>query len=146
VLTAGDTLVSDLGDAIAHDPEVRETRIIADAARTRLLACLTSSEGVVDVTEAQDMLDALGNAQALTEDAEDRVLMHHGLLTSGEAERRAASRRPAATVRVGPPPADARRPCWGLRVIACVLGIAALGAAGVVLAHRGGVRPPLGRL
>jgi hypothetical protein len=145
VLTAGDALVSDLGDTIAHDPEVRQTRMIADAARTRLLACLTSSEGVVDVTEARGMLDALGSAQTLTEDAEDRVLMHHGLLTSAEAERRAAHRRPAAAVRITPPPADARLACRGLRVAACVLGVAALGAAGVVLTHRRGVRLPLGR-
>jgi hypothetical protein len=145
VLTAGGALVSDLGDTIAHDPEVRQTRMIADVARTRLLACLSGSEDVVDFTEARSMLDALGNAQALAEDAEDRVLMHHGLLTSGEAERRAARRRPAAAVRITPPPADARLACRGLRVAACVLGVAALGAAGVVLTHRRGVRLPLGR-
>jgi hypothetical protein len=146
VLTAGDALVSDLGDTIAHDPEVRQTRMIADAARTRLLACLTSSEGTVDVTEAQGMLDALGNAQVLTEDAEDRVLMHHGLLTSAETERRAACRRPAVAVPMSPAPAGARRPRQGLLAAACVLGVAALGAAGAALVHRGRVRLPLGRL
>lgn len=146
MLTAGGALVSDLGDTIAGDAEVRQTRMIAHAARTRLLACLATSEGAVDVTEAQGMLDALGNAQMLTEDAEDRVLMHHGLLTSAEAERRAACRRPAIAVPMRPARASARRPRQGLLVVACVLGVAALGAAGVTLAHRGGVRLPPGRL
>ena len=41
------------------------------------------------------MLDKLKEAQALAEDAEDRVLVHRGLLTPAEAERRAAARRPA---------------------------------------------------
>jgi hypothetical protein len=145
VLTAGGALVSDLGDAIAHDPEVRQTRMIADAARTRLLACLAGSEGAVDVTEAQGMLNALGDAQTLTEDAEDRVLMHHGLLTSAEAERRAARRRPAVAPRLRPAQPDTRLSRPGLRVVACVLGVAALGTAGMVLALRGGVRLPLSR-
>ena len=60
-------MVSDAGDAIACDPEVRQARMIADAARTRLLACMASSDGVVDLVEAQGMLDALRNARALAE-------------------------------------------------------------------------------
>jgi hypothetical protein len=145
VLTAGGALVSDLGDAIARDPEVRQARMIADAARTRLLACMTSSDGVVDLAEAQGMLDALRNARALAEDAEDRVLAHRGLLTSAEAERRAAHRRPAAPVGRPARPA-APRPRRGLRVIiAGALGLAALCAAGALLARRGGVRPPRAR-
>ena len=41
------------------------------------------------------MLDKLKEAQALAEDAEDRVLVHRGLLTPAEAEQRAAARRTA---------------------------------------------------
>jgi hypothetical protein len=88
-------LVSDLGDAIAGDPEVRQARMIADVARTRLLACMTGSQDGIDLVEAQGMLDALRNAQTLAGDAEDRVLVHRGLLTSAEADQRAAHRRPA---------------------------------------------------
>jgi hypothetical protein len=94
VLTTGSALVSDLGDAFARDPEVRQARMIAHAARTRLLTCVTGSEDEIDLAEARGMLDALGNAQTLAEDAEDRVLVHRGLLTSREAELRAAQRRP----------------------------------------------------
>ncbi len=96
MLTAGSALVSDLGDAIAGDPEVRQARMIADVARTRLLACMTGSQDGIDLAEAQGMLDALRNAQTLAGDAEDRVLVHRGLLTSAEADQRAAHRRPAA--------------------------------------------------
>jgi hypothetical protein len=149
VLTAESALVSDLGDAIARDPEVRQARMIADAARTRLLACMTSSEGGIDLVEAQGMLDALRNASALAEDAEDRVLMHRGLLTSAEAERRAARRRPAVAPGLapvaGPAPGLAPRPRPSLRVIAGAIGLAVLGAAGVLLARRARVRLPRGR-
>ena len=82
-------------DAVLRDPEARQARKIADAARSRLLGCLAGSQGVVDVAQAQRMLDLLKEAQALAEDAEDRVLAHRGLLTPAEAERRAAARRPA---------------------------------------------------
>jgi hypothetical protein len=82
-------------DAVGGDPEVRQARKIADAARSRLVGCLAESQGVVDLEETQRMLDKLREAQALAEDAEDRVLVHRGLLTPAEAERRAAARRPA---------------------------------------------------
>jgi hypothetical protein len=139
-------LVSDLGDAIARDPEVRQARMIADAARTRLLACMTSSDGVIDLAEAQGMLDALRNARTLAEDAEDRVLAHRGLLTSGEAEKRAAQRRPAVAPRNRSAPACAPPPPRrDLRVIAGAVGLAALGAAGMLLARRASLRLPLAR-
>ena len=82
-------------DAVLRDPEVRQARKIADAARSALLACVAGPQEVVDLVQAQRMLDKLKEAQALAEDAEDRVLVHRGLLTPAEAERRAAARRPA---------------------------------------------------
>jgi hypothetical protein len=82
-------------DAVLRDPEARQARKIADAARSRLLGCIAGPQEVVDLAEAQRMLDLLKEAQALAEDAEDRVLAHRGLLTPAEAERRAAARRPA---------------------------------------------------
>ena len=82
-------------DAVRRDPEVRQARKIADAARSRLVGCVAGPQDVVDVAETQRMLDKLKEAQALAEDAEDRVLVHRGLLTPAEAERRAAARRPA---------------------------------------------------
>ena len=81
--------------AVLRDPEVRQARKIADAARSRLVGCVAGSQEVVDLAETQRMLDKLKEAQALAEDAEDRVLAHRGLLTPAEAERRAAARRPA---------------------------------------------------
>jgi hypothetical protein len=74
---------------------VRQARKIADAARSRLVGCLAGPQEVVDLEETQRMLDKLRAALALAEDAEDRVLVHRGLLTPAEAERRAAARRPA---------------------------------------------------
>ena len=81
-------------DAVRSDPEARQARKIANAARSRLLACVAGPQDVVDLRQAQAMLDKLKEAQALAEDAEDRVLAHQGLLTPAEAERRAAARRP----------------------------------------------------
>ncbi len=81
--------------AVRRDPEVRQARRIADAARSRLVGCVAGPEEVVDLAETQRVLDKLKEAQALAEDAEDRVLVHRGLLTPAEAERRAAARRPA---------------------------------------------------
>jgi hypothetical protein len=81
--------------AVRRDPEVRQARKIADAARSRLVGCVAGPQEVVDLAETQRMLDKLRQAQALAEDAEDRVLVHRGLLTPAEAERRAAARRPA---------------------------------------------------
>ena len=80
--------------AVRRDPEVRQARRIADAARSRLVGCVAGPEEV-DLAETQRVLDKLKEAQALAEDAEDGVLVHRGLLTPAEAERRAAARRPA---------------------------------------------------
>jgi hypothetical protein len=50
---------------------------------------------MIDLAEAQRLLDALKMARALAAEAEDRVLLHRSLLTSAEVERRAAARCPA---------------------------------------------------
>jgi hypothetical protein len=83
--------------AVRRDPEVRQARRIADAARSRLVGCVAGPEEVVDLAETQRVLDKLKEAQALAEDAEDGVLVHRGLLTPAEAEQRAAARRPAGS-------------------------------------------------
>lgn len=155
MLRAGEALLSDLGDAIEHDPEVRQARTIADAARKRLVACMTGAQDLIDPAEAQRMLDAFRRAVAHAEDAEDRVLMHRGLLTSVEAGRRAAQRRPAATradgtARTGQDaegPRGARRIRRGLvaRLAGCALALVAAGSVGVAVARWFGVRPPLAR-
>ena len=149
MLSAGDALVCDLGDAIERDPEVRQARRIADAARKRLVVCMTGSQDVIDPAEAQRMLDAFRNAVAHAEDAEDRVLLHRGLLTSVEAGRRAAGRRPVSSrsdepARTG---RDVRRIRRGgvARAVAWALALVAGGAVGVALARWLGVRPPLSR-
>jgi hypothetical protein len=95
VLLAEKDLVGGPEDVVRQDPEVRQARKIADAARSRLLACIAGPEEVVDMVQAQRIFDMLWEAQALVDDAEDRVLVHRGLLTPAEAERRAAARRPA---------------------------------------------------
>jgi hypothetical protein len=161
VLRAGDALISDLGDAIEHDPEVRQARRIADVARTRLVACMTGSQDVVDLAEAQRMLDAFRNAVAHAEEAEDLVLVHRGLLTSAEADQRAARRRPVTSradrlaradrahrpARAGQDAGGARR--FGRltvrRVIAGAVALVAAAAVGVAVARLLGVRPPLAR-
>lgn len=149
MLTAGGTLVNDLGDAIARDPEVRQVRTIAEAARTRLVACLSHPGHGLDLVEAQQMLDAIRNAQALAGDAEDRVLVHHGLLTPAEAGKRAAQRRPCATRSEAPArPVAARRSARRLnvaRLIAGAVALLVLGAVGAALAQCSGVRLPLAR-
>jgi len=149
VLSTGDALVCDLGDAIERDPEVRQARRIADAARKRLVVCMTGSQDVIDPAEAQRMLDAFRNAVAHAEDAEDRVLLHRGLLTSVEAGRRAAGRRPVSSrsdepARTG---RDVRRIRRGgvARAVAWALALVAGGAVGVALARWLGVRPRLSR-
>ena len=149
MLIAGDALIRDLGDAIEHDPEVRHARSIADAARKRLVVCMTGSQDVIDPAEAQRMLDAFRNAVAHAEDAEDRVLLHRGLLTSVEAGRRAAGRRPVSSrsdepARTG---RDVRRIRRGgvARAVAWALALVAGGAVGVALARWLGVRPRLSR-
>jgi len=97
VLLTENNLNSAPDDAVRRDPEVRQARKIADAARSRLVGCVAGQQEVVDLAETQRMLDKLKEAQALAEDAEDVVLVHRGLLTPAEAERRAAARRPAGT-------------------------------------------------
>jgi hypothetical protein len=96
VLLAEKDLVGDPHDVVREDPEVRQARKIADAARSRLLTCIAGPEEVVDMVQTRRIFDMLGEAQALVEDAEDRVLVHRGLLTPAEAEQRTAPRRPAA--------------------------------------------------
>jgi hypothetical protein len=161
VLRAGDAVISDVGDAFERDPEVRRARTIADAARKRLVACVTGAQEVIDPAEAQRMLDAFRCAVAHAEDAEDRVLLHRGLLTSVEAGRRAARRRPVAggpsgTKPDGPTRAgrvtdvvrSARRVRRGgvvARVVACALALVAAGSVGMALARWLGVRPPQAR-
>jgi hypothetical protein len=150
-------LISDLGDAIEHDPEIRQARRIADAARTRLVACMTDSPDVIDMAEAQRMLDAFRNALAYAEEAEDQVLVHRGLLTSAEAGKRAARRRPV-TSRTDRPARAARSTAGARRfrrlsagrlsagrVVAGALALVAAGAVGVAVARLLGVRPPLTR-
>ena len=155
MLTAGDALIGDLGDAIEHDPEVRQARRIADAARKRLVVCMTGSQDAIDPREAQRMLDAFRSAVAHAEDAEDRVLLHRGLLTSVEAGQRAARRRPlsagadepARTGRGGRGGSGACRVRRGglARVVGWAVALVAAGAVGVALARWLGVRPPLAR-
>lgn len=148
MLTAGVALVSHLGDAVARDPEVRQARMIAKAARTRLTTCVSRPEDEIDLAEAQGMLDALRNAQALAGDAEDRVLLHRGLLTPAEAGKRAAQRHPAAAPADEParPAAQRATPRAADRVAASALVLAlVIGVAGAVLAWRSGVRLPLAR-
>lgn len=152
MLRVGDALTGDLGDVIEQDPEVRQARTIAAAARTRLVASMTGSQDVIDLAEAQRMLDAFRNAVACAEEAEDQVLVHRGLLTSAEAGRRAARRRPVTSradrpARPGQGAGDARRArrTRAGHVIAGVLALAVAGVVGVVLARWFGVRPPLGR-
>jgi hypothetical protein len=135
-----------------HDPEVRRARRIADAARSRLVACMTDSQDVIDLAEAQRMLDAFRNALAHAEEAEDQVLVHRGLLTQAEAGRRAARRRPV-TSRADRPARAARgsagarraRRLSAGRVVAGALAAVALAAVGVAVARLLGVRPPLTR-
>jgi hypothetical protein len=139
VLTAEVALPGDLGDAIARDPEVRQARMIAGAARSRLLASMTGSRNGVDLAEAQRMLDALRQATAHAADAEDRVRVHRGLLTAAEADRRAALRHPEVAAPADLPRTDghaAVRPGTVARVAAVVL--VAAGLAGVTLARRAG--------
>jgi hypothetical protein len=144
VLTAGGALVSDPGDAVARDPEVRQARMIAEAARRRLVACMSHPEDGIDVAEAQGMLEAFMSARLLAKDAEDRVLARRGLLSQAEARKRTAGRHPAPA----PAKEPQRPPRFGARlnaarVLAVALILALAGAAGVTLAQRSGLRRPL---
>ena len=67
------------------------------------------------------MLDKLKEAQSLAEDAEDRVLVHRGLLTPAEAEQRAAARRTAGAA--GSAQRSAQEPA-GVAVSARTRGLA----------------------
>lgn len=148
-------MICDLGDAIEHDPEVRQARRIADAARKRLVVCMTGSQDAIDPREAQRMLDAFRSAVAHAEDAEDRVLLHRGLLTSVEAGRRAARRRPVSDgtdepARTGRGVRRAGRGGRGgrglvARAVAWALALVAAGSVGVAVARLLGVRRPLAR-
>ncbi|HLH83669.1 MAG TPA: hypothetical protein VKV38_10425 [Trebonia sp.] len=97
-----DHLMGDLEDAVGLDPQVQRARKIAEAARARLLACVAVA-GEPDLAEAQRMMDALRKATVLAEDAEDEVRVRAGLLTRGEADRRAAARRAGLADRALPP-------------------------------------------
>jgi hypothetical protein len=145
-------VIGDLGDAIEHDPEVRQARRIADAARKRLVGCMTGTQDGIDPAEAQRMLDAFRGALVHAEDAEDRVLMHRGLLTSVEAGRRAARRRPVTTRADGPARAaqgakgaKSGRRSRAVRTVGWALALVAAGSVGVALVRWLGVRPPLAR-
>lgn len=94
-------------DADQLDPEVLQTRAIFDAARAGLLASVSGSRVVINLAEAQRLLDALSVARMLAGDAEDRVLTQRSVLTSAEAERRAIARR------VNARPTAARYPAVG---------------------------------
>jgi hypothetical protein len=94
MLLAEKDLVGGPEDVVGLDPEVRHARKIADAARSRLLTCIAGPGETVDLRETQRIFDMLWEAQSLVEDAEDRVLVHRGLLTPTEADHRAAARRP----------------------------------------------------
>jgi hypothetical protein len=103
VYLVGDDLMGDLEEAVGRDPQVQQARKIAEAARTRLLACVADAGHDADLAEAQRMMDALRKATILAEDAEDQVQVDAGLLTRDEANRRAAARRAALADRVVPP-------------------------------------------
>ena len=145
VLRMGDALISDVGDVIARDPEVRQARMIADIAKTRLVECVSGPEDVIDLARARRVLDALGTARLHAADAEDRVLVHHGLLTSAEADRRAESRRPARSERKRPLARQERVAPRVSRVALGALAAVTLAAAGAALVRWLGLRPPRAR-
>jgi len=107
---------------------------------------------VIDLAEAQRMLDAFRNALAHAEEAGDQVLVHRGLLTQAEASRRAARRRPV-TARADRPARAVQSAAGGRRVrrlsvgrvVAGALAVVAVAAVGVAVARLLGVRPPLAR-
>ena len=125
MLLAEKDLIGGPDDLVRQDPEVRQARKIADAARSRLLTCIAGPEDVVDMVQTQRFFDMLWEAQELVEDAEDRVLVHRGLLTPAEAERRAACRRPATpnisallALQRGQDPAGAAGPARAAGIVA----------------------------
>lgn len=94
VLLSDGGLVGGLEDVVRLDPEVLETRAIFDAARGGLLECVSGAQEMIDLAEAQRLLDALKIARTLAAEAEDRVLVERSLLTSAAARRRATARHP----------------------------------------------------
>lgn len=142
------TAAGDLGEVVERDPEVRQARMIAEAARARLVACVSGLEDGIDLAEAQQMLDAFKDARALAGNAEDRVLLHRGLLTRAEADRRAANRCPAGTRPDQRARPATRRERWpgvnpSARSVAIAAACALLGAAGAALAQRSDSRVSL---
>ncbi|MGD0702059.1 MAG: hypothetical protein ABSA02_19510 [Trebonia sp.] len=125
MLLAEKDLVGAQDDVVQQDPEVRQARKIADAARSRLLTCVAGAEAAVDLSETQRIFELLGEAQALVEDAEDRVLVHRGLLTPAEAGRRAAARRPAPPGASAPPAPERAQDTAGVAGPAHAAGLVA---------------------
>jgi hypothetical protein len=82
-------------DVVELDPEVLQARAIFDAARSGLLGSVSGEPEMINLGEAQRLLDALKTARTLAAEAEDRVLRQRFLLTSAEAKQRAAARRVA---------------------------------------------------
>jgi hypothetical protein len=82
-------------DVVELDPEVLQARAIFDAARSGLLGSVSGEPEMIDLAEAQRLLDALKTARTLAAEAEDRVLRQRFLLTSAQAKQRAAARRVA---------------------------------------------------
>jgi hypothetical protein len=96
VLLSDGGLMGGPHDVVQLDPEVLQARAIFDAARSGLLGSVSGEPEMIDLAEAQRLLDALKTARTLAAEAEDRVLRHRFLLTSAEVKQRAAARSPAA--------------------------------------------------
>ena len=113
--------------------------MVAEAARRRLVACMSHPEDGIDVAEAQGMLEAFVSAQLLAKDAEDRVLQHRGLLTQAEVEKRTAKRHPAPVP--GREPERPARPGFCPNPVRLLAGALALVAAvAVAVARHRGIR------
>jgi hypothetical protein len=133
VLLSDGGLMGGLDDVVQLDPEVLQARAIFDAARSGLLDCVSDAREMIDLAEAQRLLDALKAARTLAAEAEDRVLVERSLLSSAAAGRRAASRLQAARrmgVETENPGARLAQP-RSLR--ASVLRVASRGAASVLV-------------
>jgi hypothetical protein len=131
-------------DVVELDPEVLQARAIFDAARSGLLGSVSGEPEMIDLAEAQRLLDALKTARTLAAEAEDRVLRQRFLLTSAQAKQRAAARRVADATNETPEAPGARvlrprsvRPSRGAAsvLIRAVLPAAAA-LAGAALARR----------
>lgn len=129
VLLSDDGLVGGLEDVVQLDPDVLETRAIFDAARGGLLECVSGARDMIDLAEAQRLLDALTIARTLAAEAEDRVLVERSLLTAAAARRRATARHPAARLLAD---ATAENPGpWSLR--GSLRRVASRGAASLLV-------------